>query len=112
MAVVAAVLLAVNVFTNKVFSIEILSALAVLLTFGHAQISTRLSEQESLSSTPRVDCYRKLIYYYIGKEVLWFAYFLLNHSYSALVGVIVFLLYPIWRKYYNDRKNSLPKVLS
>jgi hypothetical protein len=100
MAVVAAILLIVNIFTSRLFTIEIISAVAVLLTFCHAQISSRLTEQQSLIDKPTVDCYRKLFYYHIGKEICWLLYFLLNHSYSALVGVFVFLLYPLWRKYY------------
>lgn len=100
MAVVAAVLLLVNLLSHRLFTIEIVSTIAVLLTFGHAQISARLSEQQSLAEKPTVDCYRKLYLYYVGKEVCWFLYFLVNQSYSALVGVIVFLLYPLWRKYY------------
>jgi hypothetical protein len=107
MAIVAAILLIVNVFTNKIFTIEILAALAVLLTFGHAQISIRLSEQEALAAIPKVDCYQKLIYYYVGKEIFWFLYFWMNHSYSALIGVIVFLFYPVWRRFKNDRKNKM-----
>ena len=100
MAVVAAILLLVNLLTSKLFTLEIVSALAVLLTFGHAQISSRLSEQQSIIEKPTVECYRKLLYYYVGKEALWFIYFLSSKSYSALVGVFVFLLYPLWRKFY------------
>jgi hypothetical protein len=102
-AVVAIVLLAVNYFTHKLFTIEILSAIAVLLTFGYVSISDRLAEQEALRVTPAVDCYKKLQYYFIGKELFWFLYFFLNHSYSALVGVILFLIYPVWRKIYRKK---------
>ena len=102
MMVVTIILLLVNLLFNRLFSIEILSALAVILTFGHAQISTRLSEQQSLVEQPSVECHRKLILYYIGKEVCWFWYFLISGSYSALVGVVVFLMYPLWRKYYKS----------
>jgi len=102
MAVVAIILLLVNLLTHKLFTIEIISAVAVLLTFGYAQISSRLSEHQSIIEQPTIDCYRKLILYYIGKEVCWFGYFLLTKSYSALVGVLVFLLYPLWRKYYKS----------
>ena len=56
--------------------------------------------------TPRstVDCYRWLQRYFYDKELLWFAYFLLIHAYSALVGVTVFFFYgkwrSLWRKYH------------
>lgn len=48
MAVTTAILIILNIVTNKIFSIEILATFAVLLTFGHAQISIRLNEKESL----------------------------------------------------------------
>jgi hypothetical protein len=103
MLVLTAILLAVNLLTHKLFSIEILAAVAVILTFGHAQIADRLVEQEELKDKPAVECYWKLQYYFVGKELFWFLYFVLNHSYSALVGVIVFLLYPVWRKVYRRK---------
>jgi hypothetical protein len=103
MLVVAAVLIAVNYLTHKLFTIEILAAFAVLMTFGHAQIADRLAEQEALRTVPAVDCYRKMWYYFVGKETFWFLYFYLNHSYSALVGVFLFLAYPAWRRIYRKR---------
>jgi hypothetical protein len=97
-SVVAFILLVINFFTHKLFSIELLSSFAVIFSFGHAQIASRLAEQESLKSIPNIKCYYKLIYFFIAKEILWFIYFLFNHCYSALIGVIIFLIYPFWRK--------------
>jgi len=102
MLVVSTILLMVNYFTGKLFTIEILAALAVVLSFGHMQISSRLAEQEHSKATPSIRCYRRLSYYLVGKEVLWFIYFLTNKSYSALVGVVIFLLYPFWRKWWKS----------
>lgn len=107
MLVVAAILLAVNYFTNHLFSVEIIAALAVLLTFGHAQIAERLAEKESLRNKPEVECYRKLCYYFAGKECLWFLYFFMSKSYSALIGVFIFLLYPVWRSIYRNKIKKL-----
>ena len=103
MLVVTVILVAVNFFTHKLFTIEILAAAAVLLTFGHAQIADRLAEKEAEKSFPEVDCYRKMWYYFVGKELFWLLYFFLNHSYSALVGVFVFLTYPVWRRVYRTK---------
>lgn len=103
MLVVTVILLAVNVITQRAVTVEALGAIAVILTFGHAQIADRMAEQESLRANPSVDCYRKLWYYFVGKELFWCLYFLLNHSYSALVGVLVFLAYPIWRGIYRRK---------
>ncbi len=104
MLVVAAILFAVNVFNHKLLTVEAFAAMAVLLTFGHAQIADRLAEQEGKRAIPSVDCYKKLWYYFIGKELLWSLYFLETHAYSALVGVVVFLVYPFWRKLYRKGK--------
>ncbi len=103
MLVVAVILLTVNFFAQKLFSIEILAAIAVLLTFGHAQIADRLAEKEAQREEPEVECFRKMWYYFVGKEIFWLLYFFLNHSYSALVGVFVFLFYPVWRRIYRTK---------
>lgn len=106
MVVVALALVVVNFFAKTIMSIEIIASLAVLLSFGHTQISDRLAEQESLKEMPDVYCYRKLWYYFMGKEVLWMLYFLLNKSYSALVGVFIFLIYPVWRTWYRNHRKK------
>lgn len=103
MFVVGTVLATVNYFTGKLFTIESLAAIAVLLSFGHAQIADRMAEQESLREKPSVDCYKKLWYYFIGKEIFWCLYFFLNQSYAALVGVAIFICYPIWRDIYRKK---------
>lgn len=83
--------------------LEWLGALAVLLTFCHAQIGFRLSEAEAARAITKtkvqVECYWKLQYYFVAKELCWFVYFGLLGAWSALVGVVVFLLYPVWRRY-------------
>lgn len=107
MLMVAVILLTVNIIAKKLFTIEMLAALAVLITFGYVQIADRMAEQESIKNEPTVFCYKKMWYYSVGKEMLWFLYFLLNHSYSALVGVVIFLGYPIWRSLYRRRFKKL-----
>lgn len=103
MLVVGAILVVVNYFTHKLFTIESLAAIAVLLSFAHAQIADRMAEQESLREKPSVNCYKKLWYYFISKEIFWCLYFLLNESYAALVGVAIFIAYPIWRDIYRKK---------
>lgn len=107
MVVVGAILLAVNFFTHKLFTIEMLAALAVFLSFAHTQVTDRMAEQEGLKEKPVVGCFKMMWYYFIGKEICWCLYFFLNHSYSALVGVIIFLCYPVWRSVYRSRIKSL-----
>lgn len=120
-AFVALVLFLVTFFFKNT-PIEYVGSLAVLLTFGHAQISERLAEREALRNLLyrlreegiekvvrkkdplQVDCYKKMLYYFVGKELCWCVYFLTSKSYAALVGVVVFLLYPLWRRYWRKIK--------
>jgi hypothetical protein len=104
MLVVAIILVAINFFTNRLFTIEILAMVAVLLSFGHAQIANRLIEQEALRDQPTVECYKRMHYYFVGKECFWLLYFFMSQSYSALAGVFLFIAYPIWRKWWRKIK--------
>ncbi len=69
-----------------------------------------MEEQEALKKSKgekvTVDCYKKSTHFFYAKEVLWFGYFFLTASYSALAGVIVFLIYGWWRKIYR-KHNAL-----
>jgi hypothetical protein len=102
-AVVAVILAGVNLLT-RAKAIEWIGAGAVLLSFGHASISDRMAEKQARMSAPDVECYRWSVRYFAGKEVLWVVYFIMHHSYSALVGCGVFLVYPFWRVVYRRWK--------
>lgn len=78
-----------------------LCAVAVLLEFGEATIVDRLIEERDSEEIRRhTNSLRKLLPYTFIRETLWVIYFVLVHSYSALVGCFVFLLYPFWRKFW------------
>jgi len=102
--IVAATLLFGTALLSHKGLIEWIGVCAVLLTFGHAQIADRLHERESLrsqkSQSVEIECYWKLNYYFYAKEILWFIYFIYLGAYAALVGVGIFLLYPLWRKWW------------
>lgn len=51
-----------------------------------------------------VECHWKLKYFLVSKEICWLVYFVVLGAYSALVGVGVFLAYPVWRHQYRKRK--------
>ena len=106
MLVVALVLSTVAFFSDKGW-VEWVGALAVLLTFAHVQVADRLAEQAALEEQAKgevtVDCHRWARRYLVGKEICWLVYFIVLGAYSALVGVGVFLLYPIWRHQYRKR---------
>lgn len=101
MVFVATVLAIVFVLSGKT-DVEAIGALGVLCTFGHASVANRMAEQiahyEKTTGIVVVSCYKWEKYYFYMKEILWFSYFLKLGAYSALVGVIVFLLYPFWRR--------------
>lgn len=75
-----------------------LSAAAVTMSFAHGQVSDRMVEQEAVRPKPSVHCYRTSTHYFLLKEALWCLVFLSTHTYPALGGVFLFLLYPVWRK--------------
>lgn len=96
-----ATILLIVLLNKKSFSyVEVIGSLAVLSSFAHGQISDRMAERQSALVKPDVECYRWSLFYFLFKEILWSLFFILNHAYSALVGVIIFLLYPAWRKIY------------
>lgn len=78
--------------------LELVGAGAVLLSFGHASVADRLAEREAARARPSVHCYRWARRYFVGKEVLWCAYFTAHGSWSALAGVGLFLAHPLWRR--------------
>lgn len=101
-AFVALVLSLVVVFTGNDWR-EWLGAAAVFLSFMHGQVSRDLAVDQAQRPAPSVSCYRWAGRYFIGKEVLWFAYFLASQTWSALAGVVLFLIYPVWKRYIEGR---------
>lgn len=95
---VVGVVLAVVAFFSAGGWTEWLGALAVLAGFSHAQIADRLAEREAAREAPVVECYAKAARYWVAKEALWFAYFVLHRSWAALAGCALFLAYPAWRR--------------
>ncbi len=82
---------------------QVLSTVAVLLSFGHMTVSSRLEEAQDRSDVKTVDCYKKLTAYLVSKEVAWVAAFIFLEAWTALAGVPLFLLYPVWRRWYRAR---------
>lgn len=94
--VVAAVLVWTAAMTGH--AVEWIGSGAVFFAFMHAQVADRLAEREEARKQPDVDCYKMAGRYFLAKEVLWCLYFVAHKSWTALIGVGVFLLYPLWRK--------------
>ena len=70
-----------------------LSAGAVFATFIHGALCFDLSESPSARS-PLFG----ISFYWVSKEFLWLAVFVLSGAYPAIVGTVLFILYPLWRK--------------
>jgi hypothetical protein len=93
--------------------VEWIGVFAVFLNFGHVSVADRLAESQShkvsQGNKADIECYYKLQYYYYGKELLWLIYFVTLGAWSALIGVILFLLYTpwrrLWRKYHPLEKD-------
>jgi hypothetical protein len=99
-AAVALLALATIAIISGNSAIEWVGVGAVWLSFMHGQVSDRLVERQAKLDTPDVHCWRFARAYFIGKELLWVAYFIAHRSYSALVGCALFLAYPAWRAWY------------
>lgn len=92
-------------------AVDWVAAAAVLGTFKHAQIADRLAEAQGALAAPAVECYRLAAWYWALKESLWFTFFLIQGSYAAVAGAIVFALYPVWRRAwrrFHPRTEGLP----
>jgi hypothetical protein len=99
LAAVASILVAVALLTDPGL-VELLGAGAVTLSFAHAQVADRLAEREASRARPSVACHRWATRYLVGKETLWLAYFVAHRSWSALAGVVLFLAYAPWRRWW------------
>lgn len=100
-SLVILVLLISTLFFKKIRIEDILCLLGVWFTFMHGQVSERMQEKQGQMAKPDVECYKWSGRYFLIKEILWIMFFLTIKSYPALMGSIVFALYPFWRKLYN-----------
>lgn len=105
---VAAAVLAAAALAGGARAIDALSALAVLATFCHVQVAERLRENHVAAHSPReianiVHCHHWLTRYLVAKELLWVAFFVATRSWPALAGCGLFLLYPVWRRWWRNR---------
>lgn len=101
-AVVAATLAVVTVATGSAPR-EWIGAAGVLGSFLHAQVADRMAEAEANRAAPSVACHRYAARYFVLREVAWFAYFATGRCWSALVGCVLFLVYPLWRRWLRRR---------
>lgn len=103
LGVVAAVLVTVAIATGG-GALELVGAGAVALSFAHAQVADRLAERDAARERPSVACHAWATRYLVGKETLWLAYFTAHRSWSALAGVVLFLAYTPWRRWWRRRR--------
>jgi hypothetical protein len=83
-----------------------LTTVAILLTFQHAQISDRLQEGQKIMKNPDVKCYWKLDKLFVAKELIWILTFFIIGNYAAIIGSILFAIYPVWRRLYRKRHSK------
>ncbi len=100
---VGALLLAVTFFTTDWASARGIvgawaAAFGVFFSFGHAKVASRMMEAQAATPRPAVPCYHMSDRYWVVKEIAWFVAFVATGIYPALVGNLIFLLYPSWRK--------------
>jgi|SRR6478672_9648500 len=107
-AVVAACLCTVTFLFSNDWA-NWITTVAILFTFNHGQIGDRLQEQQHNLSVKTVECYHKLNKLFAAKELLWITAFLIMNNYAAILGSVLFFLYPFWRKYYRKNIKPLPQ---
>lgn len=100
---VAALLVPVTVMTTDWASwrgvlVSWAAAFGVFFSFGHAKVASRMMEAQAAVERPTVPCYHMSDRYWLLKETAWLVTFVATGMYPALVGNLVFLLYPAWRK--------------
>lgn len=93
------------------FVITWVSALAVMGSFLHAKVGYRMSEAMEAQNMPEVSCYKYAGSYWVAKEILWFVVFIASGAYPAIVGNIIFILYPAWRKVYVVERQRLRQAV-
>ena len=111
MALALGILIATALISQKGW-IEWIGVVAVFISFGHMTLSDRLAEREAVLHKSRIrkNVHTMLNAYLVSKEILWFAYFILVGAWSALTGVILFLAYPLWRRYWKKYHHTKTSV--
>ena len=103
-ALVIAAILAATVLLTGNDPKEWLGSAAVFVMTRRVSVGDRMQEAEqaaaSRGETPQTECYRWFHRYLYIAEALWCAYFIAHGAWSALVGVGMMLLYPVWRRVY------------
>ncbi len=64
------------------------------------QVADRLAEAEERRPVAAVECHGKLRGYLVAKEIAWVAAFALSGMWPAIAGSLLFLAYPLWRRFY------------
>jgi Ni,Fe-hydrogenase I cytochrome b subunit len=102
-----AVILSSTTFITANNLVNWITTLAILVTFNHGIIGDRLQERQSKMDKPTVECYYKLNRLFAIKEVIWITAFFIMKNYAAIVGSVLFFLYPFWRKFYRSKIKPL-----
>ena len=95
-------MLSFNLYDTWLFfnPINWVAVIAVTLTLLHAQRTDALHEMHKILHQPVMRHYWRLDLFSAAKEAVWIFAFLLMKNYSAIIGRLLFCLYPFWRKFY------------
>lgn len=87
----ASILIALALSTGGL--LEWIGGLAVFTGFLHLQV-----QEEARGFAPLATSVRFYILM-VAREILWISYFLLAGTYAAIIGSILFLAFPLWRRW-------------
>lgn len=102
-ACVVMIVLAASVTVSGGEPKEWIGAAAVFFAFMHAQVADHLADAQEKRPVADVTCWPWLNRYFWIKEILWLAYFIISQTWAALAGVIIFIAYRFWRRFYKSR---------
>ena len=103
MIVVGSILFVVNLFTANKWN-DWLGGVAVFCGFLYtAAVEDLAGNSERTNKKINTKQLRRS---YFLKEALWFSFFIINKNYAPLAGILIFLIFPYWRKYSSQIFNN------
>lgn len=84
--------------------ISFLTSFGVLFAFARTTVADRMAEAQARATERTVSCYRWFTGYLYAGEVCWALVFLISGNFVAMSSIPLFLLYPVWRKWYRSQR--------
>lgn len=107
MILVVVTLLTTDWTSPRAIAFNLAGAVGVFFSFAHANVASRMTERQAIQEKPDVWCWYKAERYWLLKETAWFVAFMASGMYSALVGNVLFILFPVWRRIHVETRAAV-----